>query len=84
MTSPFDNLFEKLSAIANPQDGKTFMLKFRIQQLEADLQLHLTAMNDIEVELQTLKSQLNDTTKTHPHPASTIVLDDDYDMAHPV
>ena len=69
------SLFEELSSICNPQDGREFMRKFRIKQLEADLQLHLTAMNDIEIELQTLKNY--DAPKTHPHPSSTIVDDDD-------
>ena len=69
------SLFEELSSICNPQDGREFMRKFRIQQLEADLQLHLTAMNDIEIELQTLKNY--DAPKTHPHPVNTLVDDDD-------
>ncbi len=80
------DLFNELSSICNPQDGREFLRKFRIQQLEADLQLHLTAMNDIEIELQTLKNYApkTDTPKTHPINTLGDDLSDDYDMAHPV
>ena len=53
----------------------------RIQKLESDLQFHLCAMNDIEVEIQQLKTQLNDPAKIPAHRGDTIVSDDDVCVA---
>ena len=71
------SLFEEISGICNPHDAKQFTIKLRIEQLEADLQFHLTAMNDIEKDIKTLKSQLNDTPKANQNHFNTIVDSDD-------
>jgi len=75
------DVFNQISCIINPATAWQFVIRLRIQQLEADLQLHLCAMNDIEVEIQQLKTQLNDPAKIPAHRGDTIVSDDDVCVA---
>ena len=77
------SLFETLSSAFSPEVAK-YVTEVRIKMIQERIKIYHELVFDLEKELETLKKQPNDTPKNNPHPASTIVIDDDYDMAHPV
>ena len=71
------SLFETLSSDIIPQDIKPHLLKFRIKLIEQSIRDHMVIIHDLENDIEQLKQQLHDLTKTPPHPANTLVDDDD-------